>query len=202
MANDVINEIIFRNVDQDARNRILEKVRNADGEIDFEILLPRPLNIWCGDVSSKHNKAFPGTGLDWSTTNWGTKWNAYGLDKEYKSIEEGDDSLTLRFQTAWSPPMGWIVALFNFFKLPFEHNYLTEGSDRGVSANFDFAALSWFRSGYYREAWSERPADDELQKHIHKMLWGVESLPRRTGAPLPPRADRGDGSPDCGGCSC
>ena len=185
MPNDVMNEIIFRNVNQETRNRILEKVRNADGEIDFEILLPRPLNIWCGDVSlnisrggvsSMREKVFPETGLAWSTRNWGTKWNAYGLDDggKYKSIEEGDDSLTLRFQTAWSPPMGWIVALFNFFKLPFEHNYLNEGSDRGVSAHFDYAAL---RGSHDREAWSEKPADDELQKHLHKMLFGVESFP-------------------------
>src|SRR5215471_16799081 len=95
MPNGVMNEITFRNVNQEARNRILEKVRNADGEIDFEILMPRPLNIWCGDVSSKHEKTFPGTGLDWSSRNWGTKWNAYGLDQGYKSIEEGDDFLTL-----------------------------------------------------------------------------------------------------------
>ncbi|UVO33992.1 hypothetical protein KUL72_20995 [Bradyrhizobium arachidis] len=174
MPNHCINEIIFRNVDVAAQEAILAKVRNQDGEIDFGVLVPKPLNLWDGGVGSLHEKKFRQTGLDWARENWGTKWNAYGIDEgcKYQSIAQGDDTLTLTFQTAWGPPYPWIAALFNFFQRPIEHNWLDEGESRGHSGTFDYQQ---YVKGF--GGWDEVDADDAMQKHLHKLLWGVEEFP-------------------------
>lgn len=175
MPNHVINEVIFRNIDAETRATLLANIKNVAGEIDFEILMPAPLNIWCGGVSTRHS-VFPGNHLDWARANWGTKWNAYGLDEggKYKSILQTEDSLTLTFQTAWRPPYGWLIAIFNRFKINFEHNWLDEGAARGNSGKFDYAALD---DRLQNDPWKEEEASDEMHRHLHTLLWGVESFP-------------------------
>jgi hypothetical protein len=166
MPNHVINEIIFRQVDHDTQTNIVGGACNA-GRVDFGILVPSPLNLWMGSVGSEHEKKFKRTSLDWNRENWGTKWNAYGDDPH---IERGRDTLTLRFQTAWSPPYPWLAALLNKFGLPFEHNWLDEGCERAVSGQFRPDG----RNG--GPEWSETRASDEMQRHLHKLLWGVEEF--------------------------
>jgi hypothetical protein len=89
MPNHVINEVIFRGVDAAAQDAISAKICSAPGKVDFEVLVPTPPNVWLGNVSSLHEKAFgrERCALDWSTVEWGTKWNAYGL----KPIERTED---------------------------------------------------------------------------------------------------------------
>lgn len=168
MPNHVINEIIFRNVDVAKQNEMLVMIRNGLGEVDFEILVPIPINVWRGSVGEKHEKAFRQNALDWARLNWGTKWNAY----EQKPIERTDDTLILRFKTAWGPPYGWLCAIFNFFKLPFEHNWLSEGHDRGVCGKFNWSRMDDLGG----EPWNEEPADEAMHRHLHKLLWGVEEF--------------------------
>jgi len=52
---------------------------------------------------------------DWNVTNWGTKWDvAVHDDKEYSDtelVEETENSLAYRFNTAWSPPVPAIAKL-------------------------------------------------------------------------------------------
>jgi hypothetical protein len=172
MPNHVMNEIVFRDIGSLKQIDILQKVEGPERKIDFNVLLPMPLNIWRGNVSEKHEKAFPGNALDWCAANWGTRWNAYGIDQGgYRSIECADDSLTLRFQTAWSPPMGWLVALFNQFWLPFDYTYLDEGRERAIAGAFRLAVHPTDGDG-----WGERDVDDATHRRMHKMLWGVESF--------------------------
>lgn len=175
MPNHVINEIIFRDLDVSQRAGILTMVRNGAGEVDFGILVPKPLNLWDGSADQNHEKKFKRIGLDWARENWGTKWNAYGHDEggKYQSIACTDDTVTVTFQTAWSPPYPWIAALFNFFKLPIEHNWFGEGMSRGVSGKFDYQAYLTDRG----TPWKEEDASAEMQKHLHKLLWGVEEFP-------------------------
>ena len=45
MPNHCINEIIFRNVVAGAQAKILEATCNSDGEVDFGILVPIPLQV-------------------------------------------------------------------------------------------------------------------------------------------------------------
>ena len=45
---------------------------------------------------------------DWNVSNWGTKWNAYGLECNFVALDNDDDNkldeITYEFNTAWSPP--------------------------------------------------------------------------------------------------
>ena len=53
----------------------------------------------------------------WRLANWGTKWDfgktEYTADEEcvYSTGTEGYGYVHLRFETAWSPPIGWYEAL-------------------------------------------------------------------------------------------
>lgn len=169
MPNHIINELIFRGVDADEQVTIAAKICNAEGKVDFETLVPTPLNVWLGNVGSKHETAFGQTGLDWSREQWGTKWNAYG----HKPTERTDDTITFRFDTAWSPPYRWLVAVFNSLKCDFDHNWLDEGRDRGVEGRWRWMALEDYKLG---EPWSETPCGDDMQKHLHLLRWGVEKF--------------------------
>lgn len=165
MPNHIINELIFRNVGSDQQESILAALCNGEGQVDFNILVPCPLNVWMGNVSKAHEEAFGQTGLGWNRENWGTKWNAYSQ----QTTERADDTITLRFETAWAPPYPWLAAVFNKLLLPFEHNWLDEGASRGWSATF-------WTDEHWGPEWKQEPASDEMQRHLHKLHWGVEQF--------------------------
>jgi hypothetical protein len=52
---------------------------------------------------------------DWNVTNWGTKWDVAVRDNDKypdtELMEETENSLAYRFNTAWSPPMPAIAKL-------------------------------------------------------------------------------------------
>jgi len=170
MPNHVINEVVFCNVDAEQQASILMKVSSEQAAVDFEILLPVPINLWLWSAGAKHN-VFPGTALDWCRANWSTKWNAYGLREEgYVPIVQTGDTLTITFQSAWSPPRGWLCALFNSTSLPFDYRFLDEGAEAAVSG--------WFKpdGGVMGAEWGESGVDEQTQRRLHKMLWGVETF--------------------------
>ena len=164
MPNHIANEVVFTGLTDDLRERLLAKLCNAKGDPDFAILLPPPLNSWPGSVSVLHEKAFPDNHLDWCRKNWSTKWNAY----QVRQNEVDGDRLVLRFNTAWRAPMGWFVAIFNTFEISFEYRYLDEGSNRGRLGFFNWDRLDDMGG----EAWSERDADDEMNRYLHVLRWG------------------------------
>lgn len=169
MPNHVINELIFRVSDEADRSRILAAICDSEGETDFEILVPVPLNVWRGDVGSVHMESFKRVGIDWQRENWGTKWNAYG----HKPIERTDEALIIRFETAWRPPYAWLAAVFNHLRLPFEHNWLDEGRSASVAGKFSIHEQGG-------NQWSEIEAPEALHRHLHKLLWGVEEFEDET----------------------
>ncbi len=165
MPNHVINELIFRGVSETEKVNIIAATCNAKSEVDFEVLVPMPLNMWWGDVGREHERAFGSTGLGWARQNWGTKWNAYG----HVPIEQPNDVLALRFQTAWSPPYPWLAAVLNRLALPFDHNWLDEGAVNGWCGTFK-------QTEKHGPEWAEQPAPEYMQRHLHKLLWGVEQF--------------------------
>lgn len=170
MPNNCINELIFK-ADRFRQADIVAALCGSDGKVDFQILVPRAMNVWWGNVGQKHEQAFKRTGLDWCTENWGTKWNAYG----HRPIETSGDKIIFRFETAWRPPYPWLAAVFNTLKLSFEHNWLSEGGGLGVHGTFAWPA----EGGDYpwHEAWKEQEAkdeDDPLHRRLHELLWGAE----------------------------
>ena len=65
--------------------------------LDFEKILPMPKEL--EGTESPTDKP---NWYDWCNENWGTKWNSY----DGNVTENG-----IGFNTAWSPPVGVIVAL-------------------------------------------------------------------------------------------
>lgn len=165
MPNHVINELAFRDVTTERQDNILSAVCNSEGLVDFQILVPIPLNIWLGSTTSEHEKAFRSTWYNWNRENWGTKWNAYS----HKPTERTEDSLFLRFETAWAPPYPWLAAVFNKTGISFEHNWLDEGAVRARTGRF-------FTSDIFGPEWKEQDATDEIHRHLHKLHWGVEEF--------------------------
>lgn len=167
MPNHVINEVLIPCPTEQRASEIMTACINAEGEVDFSILLPIPLNAWMGSVGARHEQAFKLTGLEWARDNWGTKWNAYQSDRALV-MEGGGYTVRLRFQTAWRPPYGWLCALFNHFKLTFEHRWLDEGDERAWCGRFDHTAMADF----FAEPWRETEGDAELLAHLSRLLWG------------------------------
>lgn len=169
MPNHCINEVIFRDADAATVAKILSLTCGPDEKVDFQILIPIPANVWRGNIGIRHEKTFRRTILDWARENWGTKWNAY----DHHPIESAEGVLTLRFDTAWGPPYGWLCALHNTLKLRFEHNWLSEGGAPAVCGIFDFSKMD----DDWGEPWLETVADEVMQRHLHLLLWGVEVFP-------------------------
>lgn len=169
MPNHITNEIIFRGVSPADQDAIIAKLCNADGKVDFDILVPTPPNVWLGNVGEKHKKLGINA-LDWSRANWGTKWNAYG----HKATNRTDDTLTIVFDTAWAPPYGWLVAVFNVLKRDFEHNWMDEGASHGWEAKWLYSVMT--DEKLFLDPWTEKPCSDDMQKHLNVLKWGVENL--------------------------
>jgi hypothetical protein len=78
---------------------------------------------------------------DWAIANWGTKWEVVD-----PIVEGNGDSVTLTFDTAWSPPMafyealnkqGFIVdALYSEEGMGFAGHYTTEEGDNDIELEF------------------------------------------------------------------
>ena len=65
------------------------------------------------------------TWYEWSIKNWGTKWNAYGLDTYENEVT--DSNPTLSFQTAWSAPHPILAKLAEMYpEVSFEHTWADE----------------------------------------------------------------------------
>jgi hypothetical protein len=159
MPNWMSNEVIFQNVDTAQQDAILAKCCKADGEIDFNILLPIPIHYWQGDCGEKEERAFPGNWHDWCVANWGTKWNP----DERVSITRTHNTMTFEFLTAWSPPMGWLCAVFNTFKVSFIHNYYDAGMMEHI------ITATWNRSDPECDgspSWKEETAREETKKRL------------------------------------
>jgi len=165
MPNHVTNEIVFHGVSSADQEAILAKIYNAEGYVDFSILVPEPLNLWRGNEGSTHEKAFgERLGMVWAREHWGTKWNA----SRSKPAERDDGSMTVSFDTAWSPPYPWLAALFNHTQRSFEHNWLDEGAEWSVEGRFQ-----WTPDGVMGIRWEETRATDETQERLHILRWGV-----------------------------
>lgn len=66
---------------------------------------------------------FP-TWYEFNTTRWGTKWDAYEID----TLADEGNTLTLSFETAWSPPVS-IYATLHARGFDVEATFCESGSD-------------------------------------------------------------------------
>lgn len=166
MPNHVINEIRLHGVPLEKAKAL---ILGENQSVDFEILVPLPINSWPGSAGSQHEKAFPGTHLADATKMWGTKWNAYG---DTIITEDGGDTV-VSFQTAWSHPRGWTVALFNTLKCRITAKWLSEGGWPAHVEEYDWSQVETGFGG-----WTDTEIEDGCadHRHLHKLLWGVEAF--------------------------
>ena len=169
MPNHVVNEIRLHGV---PLARVEPLIRGKDCAIDFGTLVPLPINFWPGGVGAEHAQAFPGTWLDAGRAQWGTKWNAYALGDHSVCEDAGDTVLT--FETAWSPPRGWVVALFNTLDCSITHFWQDEGSADVWRETYRPAKASRYAAG---PEWSREKVEHEGTdyRRLYKLQWGVET---------------------------
>lgn len=123
MPNWCSNSITISHHDKSVVDELESKIR--EGGDFFNILRPRP-------ADQEENW------YEWNVENWGTKWDV-NIDVQNDAVTRfSDNSLSLWFDTAWSPPiafydyiteLGWDVeAMYYEFGAGFLGRY-SEGSD-------------------------------------------------------------------------
>lgn len=140
MPNHVTN-VIKLNGDRKRIRELLEQIQNDElglGTMDFNKIIPIPENI--------DDKWY-----DWCIANWGTKWSAYGYekDRDYSNAEE------LRFLTAWAAPHPVIQRLSEMFpEIEIIHEWADEdvGMNCGRNAYYDGDRIE----EYYPESEKDR----------------------------------------------
>lgn len=103
MPNNVshIAEFSGKQEDVDFLLSILKTDENDNGEqwtrhIDFNNIIPQPKSLFQGGIGRKEEEETRGWNwYDWNRENWGTKWNAYSIEREGN---------TITFDTAWASP--------------------------------------------------------------------------------------------------
>ncbi len=111
-----------------AAKSILEQMLDAvitSENFDFNNIIPMPkhqpdlskANPFWGegnDYDYEEQEAFGNNNwFDWSSTNWGSKWNASSTNLT-RPAREGDDAV-IWFETPWSPVVNIIIRLSQMF---------------------------------------------------------------------------------------
>lgn len=154
MPNHVTN-VIKLNGDRKQIRELLEQIQSDElglGTIDFEKIIPMPENIYRGNLGQEETKLYgKNNWYDWRIANWGTKWSAYGYEKDcdYSNAEE------LRFLTAWAAPHPVIQRLSEMFP---EIKIIHEWADEDIGMNCG-------RYAYYDgERYEEYYAENEKER--------------------------------------
>lgn len=126
MPNHVTNIVTYEG-DRKQIAEMLEAIKKDDlgiGTVDFNKIIPLPDDIYRGDLGPKERELYGDKNwYDWCRANWGTKWNAYGYDKDFDYSQT--DSLW--FQTAWSAPHSILQKLSDMFpEIEFRHQWADE----------------------------------------------------------------------------
>lgn len=101
---------------------VLKMIVNSQGFLDFNTLIPQPVSVYQGGLSSQHEEDFgENTWYTWNVKHWGTKWNCY-----QSNVTCNGNQIILEFQTAYGIPYPYVIALANTIMLPMKHTYLCE----------------------------------------------------------------------------
>ena len=116
MPNHVWNQLVFKS--EEIAGQMFAEIAPNGKDVDFNTLIPTPLHIYQESIGAHDEMDFKeNTWSSWNRANWNTKWNAYETQLKGRAIE---------FQTAWSPPYPFAIAVANKFGLDFRHTYICE----------------------------------------------------------------------------
>ena len=88
------NIVTISSTDAELMSKIKDAAeKSAESESFFNVLVPRP-------ESESENW------YDWNVNNWGTKW-----DTSVELVEKTENAITIAFDTAWAPPIGFYANL-------------------------------------------------------------------------------------------
>jgi hypothetical protein len=149
MPDYIMNELVFCDLSDDAIAEIEALTVNAQGVVDFNILLPLPDRLrgeWRdGDILEV-------------ISIWGTKYNAQA-NPPFKMIKKlGDGRLILRFLTANNKPWLWMMALLTKLRVSVQYTWCWEGQF-GWQSTFDCRS---------KDPISERKIEQD--KGLHKRM--------------------------------
>jgi hypothetical protein len=118
MPNWTKNELLIQNSDENINNKqILRKIctysrQQKKYRLDFNKIIPMPKTVFSGRLDDKAKKKYGlNNWYDWRCKNWGVKWNACDT-----IVHNDDESITIEFQTPWSPPLPVIDQMKKMFK--------------------------------------------------------------------------------------
>ena len=155
----------------DAKEWTLEEYQEHV-DCDFGTVIPEPSNINRGSENPHSIPEGKVSWYSWNTENWGTKWNAYDVDRRSET--------DLKFETAWSHPVPVVKALSEKFpnvdirvryadedigsnlgEYTIRNGVITEDrTPRGEAERDDFA--SWLNYGKsYADHCAEMDAEEE-----------------------------------------
>ena len=101
MANNITNELNFKNCTPERCREILKAIQMDDvglGSIDFNKIIPQPEGLYMGNLGPKERELYKDNNwYDWRYQHWGTKWNSYGYESGVVYNEEDNQ---IRFETA------------------------------------------------------------------------------------------------------
>lgn len=119
--------------------KVIQAITNdSDQPFDFNRIIPMPEELESTKSPNKTNpdelKAKYGFSdwYEWRCFNWGTKWNASEVELTLNSPKE----MSIRFDTAWSPPIPVIEAIAK--KFPFTSITLDWEEESGYYGKTEF----------------------------------------------------------------
>jgi hypothetical protein len=101
--------------------------------LSFNQLVPMPENIFKGNLGQKEHELYgKNNWYDWSTANWGTKWEPIEVEGNWEiTVDDDTATASLQFITAWAPPVAWFQKASEQYQdsLDFTLGYYEEGMD-------------------------------------------------------------------------
>ena len=103
-------------------SNFIEIVKNPEDKSDLSMgkLLPCPDELLKQDSANKNPDDYRAELIkkyghadcdDWCVANWGTKWDLCSV----RTIEYNDNYIVYDFESAWSPPTNWVIAIMQKF---------------------------------------------------------------------------------------
>lgn len=100
---------------------------NGNDFFDFNTIILMPSNIFQGDLGQKERELYGSDNwYDWSSENWGTKWNASDSSRE--------SDIVLTFNTAWAHPFPIINKISRMYP---DNEFLIAYADEDMGYNLD-----------------------------------------------------------------